>query len=73
MNILQKLYDSEINFSINSFWDGGFCVQLGDDLNGFVAETILHEWDKVEPWLLVNAVRHYPESDFVKNYRLGDE
>jgi hypothetical protein len=32
---LQALYDSEINFRIECFWDGGFNWQLGDELNGW--------------------------------------
>jgi hypothetical protein len=27
---LQELYDREINFKIEAFWDGGFDVALGD-------------------------------------------
>src|SRR4051794_41297797 len=37
--ILQDLYDSEINYTIATFWDAGFRVMLGDDLDGFIAET----------------------------------
>ena len=33
--VLMDLYRSEINCSISSFWDNGFLVQLGDDMNGF--------------------------------------
>jgi len=44
--ILQDLYDSEINFSISSFWDAGFEVKLGDDLNGFVASGIAKTFDE---------------------------
>jgi hypothetical protein len=36
--VIQALYDSEINCSITTFWDGGFTVRLGDEMNGFVAE-----------------------------------
>jgi len=32
---LQAMYDSEINFSISTFWDGGFDWKLGDAMNGF--------------------------------------
>jgi hypothetical protein len=36
--VMDALYESEINCSVSTFWDGGFIVQLGDDMNGFVAE-----------------------------------
>jgi hypothetical protein len=38
MDELQALYDSEINFTITTFWDAGFKWKLGDDMNGFDAE-----------------------------------
>jgi hypothetical protein len=62
--IFQRLYDSEINFSISCFWDGGFEVKLGDELNGFAAEARLERWDEIEPWLHAEALRHYPQSVF---------
>jgi hypothetical protein len=36
MTIFQQLYDNEINFSLNTFWDAGFEVKLGDRMNGFI-------------------------------------
>jgi hypothetical protein len=39
MSILQRLYDSEINFEVAGFCDAGFDVRLGDALNGFIAES----------------------------------
>jgi hypothetical protein len=30
MSILQRLYDSEINFEVSGFCDAGFDVRLGD-------------------------------------------
>jgi hypothetical protein len=35
--VIERLYASEINCSISTFWDGGIAVKLGDELNGFVA------------------------------------
>jgi hypothetical protein len=36
VSILQRLYDSEINFEVSCFWDAGFDVRLGDAVNGFL-------------------------------------
>ena len=38
---LQKIYASEINveITISWFWDCGIQVRLGDQMNGFLAET----------------------------------
>jgi hypothetical protein len=35
---LQQLYERELNFLISYLWDGGIDVELGDELNGIVAE-----------------------------------
>lgn len=35
----QEIYDSEINVSISWFWDGGIDVKLGDEMNGYKADT----------------------------------
>lgn len=66
MSVMQRLYDSEINVSVASFWDGGFDVKLGDDMNGFVAEASFKQWDAVEAWLDKQARDHYPNSTYAK-------
>lgn len=71
MSIMQDLYHSEINFSVSTFWDGGFDVKIGDDMNGFVAETTLDRWGMVEPWLKEQALLHFPRSLFALMYRDG--
>lgn len=67
--IIDQLYQSEINFRIETFWDGGFTVKLGDRLNGFVDETNVENWAQVVDWLKHAAVRHFPKSLFA--YRHG--
>ena len=51
MSIMQRLDDSEINAWITSFWDDGFYVRLGDEMNGFRAEGHCMTWNEVERWL----------------------
>ena len=48
MSVMQRLYDSEINAWVSSFWDDGFYVRLGDEMNGFRAEGRCMTWDEVE-------------------------
>jgi hypothetical protein len=67
--ILQDLYDSEINFSIVTFWDNGFEVKLGDDMNGFVASGNAAQFSNAVEWLMVRAIEKYPDSIFAKTYR----
>lgn len=66
MSVFQRLYDSEINASVDWFWDCGFEVSLGDHLNGIKAEKNLASWAEVEEWLEEAARRHFPDSDFAK-------
>ena len=73
MKILYDLYDSEINYSISTFWDGGLTVKLGDEMNGFVDErsfqrgTHEKEWEEAFRWLESAACIHYPDSEFAKS------
>jgi hypothetical protein len=61
---LQKLFDSEINFRIETFWDAGFRWKLGDDVNGYVAEGEAKTLEDAA-WSLAGAAReHFPESQF---------
>jgi hypothetical protein len=67
MSILQRIYDSEINFEVSGFYDAGFDVRLGDALNGFVAQGKVETWEEVEAWLRDQALTHFPESTFAKH------
>lgn len=64
-DIPQRLYDSEINFSISCFWDGGFGVKLGDEMNGFDAATQVQTFQEALCWLDQEARRRYPDSLYV--------
>ena len=66
MSIMQRLYDSEITLTVSSFWDDGFYVKLGDEMNGFVAEGRCPTWDDVEEWASAMARIHYPASESAK-------
>lgn len=69
MSVFQDLYSSEINFKVSTFWDGGFEVSLGDQMNGFKVETTVNRWGEVEAWLTAAAIKAYPTSLFAKMYR----
>jgi hypothetical protein len=62
--VLDKLYDSELNFSISCFWDGGFDVKLGDPMNGYVAEGNVKTADQAAAWLDKQARIHFPASKY---------
>lgn len=55
--VMQRLYNSEINCGLSSFWDGGWTVWIGDELNGRHAEALFDhvDFDKIPQWLLDQA------------------
>ena len=59
-----KLYKSEINFLVHTFWDAGFDVKLGDQMNGFKASSCCGTWLDACEWLAERACEHFPESNF---------
>ena len=61
-DIPQRLYNSEINFSISCFYDGGFDVKLGDSMNGFAAQTQVGTFEEALAWLDNEARTRYPSS-----------
>ena len=69
MDILQEVYDSEINFRLACFWDGGFDVEIGDALNGFKARSIVFTVAEAVEWIKSKALELYPNSEFSRKYR----
>ncbi len=69
---LCALYRSEINCGLSSFWDGGWDVWIGDDMNGYAArqQFLDEDFDQIAPWLLAEAKRIYPESDLARAGRV---
>lgn len=64
---LQRLYDSKINFAIETRWDRGFTVRIGDRVNGYVTETTVKTVEDAVTWLRHEARDLFPDSDYVKN------
>ena len=59
-NPLQQLYEREINFKIEAFWDGGFDVALGDALNDYKAQSNTKFFADAVGWLVDAAAIHFP-------------
>jgi hypothetical protein len=77
--ILVSLYASAISVSISWIWDGDIDVKLGDPLNGYKAEDTtmsrrarrgdtVGTVTEVAEWLRDQAVRHYPSSEFARQF-----
>lgn len=62
LDVPQRLYSSEINFSLACFYDGGFSVKIGDDMNGFDAEATVQSYNEALSWLDEQARERFPES-----------
>jgi hypothetical protein len=68
---MQRVYDSEIDASIEWLWDGGFSMKLGDpdvpEVRGNV--STLRE---VEAWFREQILKYYPDSEFSKAERTAE-
>ncbi len=65
-NLLQMLYESEINFELSCFWDAGFIWKLGDYANGYLAEGNASSIEDAIRQLTDAALARLPESEFAK-------
>ena len=72
-DVMAWLYASEINCGIASFWDGGFTLFLGDDMNGRTWEITIAaaELSTAGNLLTLAAFSLYPQSAFVKTLGFG--
>jgi hypothetical protein len=66
ISVFQELLNSKIYFSILCFWDGTFDVKIGDASNVWKETANLPAWEDVPIWLEVQALEHFPDSDFSK-------
>jgi hypothetical protein len=75
--IAKELYLSEINFAIETDWDGGFWIKLGDDLNGFTWEGNydIRDFDLLcmLKELAKEAAKQYPNSKFSEYFNQREE
>ena len=62
--VIDALYESEINCSVDTFWDGGYTVKLGDEMNGFVAEKECKSSREAAEFLDKAARDHCAESAY---------
>jgi hypothetical protein len=77
-HILQQLHDSEISAGVQTFYDAGMRVWIGDEANGIQAETTINrtaaarlKWPEgltAASWLHETALRLYPDSKYAKSH-----
>lgn len=72
--VIERLYDSEINARIDWFWDMGFDANIGDNLNGWQKVPVptvglnlhlIHEAISLLAW---QAWKRHPETEFARWY-----
>jgi hypothetical protein len=76
--VLQQLHDSEINAGVQTFYDAGMRVWMGDELNGIQAETTINrtraarlKWPEgftAADWLHETALRLFPDSKYAEEH-----
>jgi hypothetical protein len=66
--VIEALHASEINGAVSWIYDDVWTVQLGDAVNGIVAEAVVGSAQEAAEWLRANAVRRYPHSAFARLY-----
>jgi len=59
--IFENLYKCEINWSIKTFWDNGYEVVLGDEMNGIIDQTNVDTMMNAAIWLDNKAKHHFEE------------
>lgn len=71
--VLKRLHDSEINAGLQTFFDAGIRVWIGDPMNGVRASARIGMDDPawscegaVARWLHKAAVLLYPDSDYAR-------
>jgi hypothetical protein len=74
--VIEALHDSEINVGLQTFYDCGLQVWIGDEMNGIRAKGSANRGtDKAWPddgavalWLHEAALSLYPDSGYAKRY-----
>lgn len=63
-HVLQTLYIHEINCGMQSFFDGGWKVWIGDEMNGIRLEESFErdDFNDIPAWLLKTAQELYPNA-----------
>ena len=60
MLVLEYLYSQEVNVRVESFFDAGWSVSIGDEMNGWTASTSNFSSTKaMAQWLLAETPKHF--------------
>lgn len=71
--VLQRIYDSEVNVSLSWLWDGGVEWELGDHMNGVKAYGHACDVRAAVEDLAEAVIGHFPNSEFARNQKALDK
>jgi hypothetical protein len=66
---MSDLYDSRINVSVSRLWEDGIHVRIGNPMRGYRSETQVQTLAEAAEWLREEALRHFPNTSFARQYR----
>ena len=78
--VLQRRHDSEINAGVQTFYDAGMKIRIGDESNGIQSERTINrtgnfadprKWPEgvtAASWLHETTLRLFPESPYAKGH-----
>src|SRR5262249_61256973 len=67
--LIADLYDSGINVSISWLWDDGIHLRIGNPMRGYRSEAQVQTLAEAADWLRGEALRHFPDTRFARQYR----
>jgi hypothetical protein len=73
-NVMQQLYDSEINAGLAADWDGGITAWIAGGREPLSERTFLRdEFDEIAGWLDEEARRLFPDSRYAQQHQPRSE
>lgn len=69
INELEAIKESEINFTIEHFYDAGWAFKLGDVMNGYTWDNNFSSFIQGVNSLIFEILNQYPDSEYTKNMR----
>ena len=68
LEVLQAIYDSEINLQISWLWDAGIDWKIWDELNWWEYSWTDKDLDIAVVKIAKKCIELYPDSEFAKNF-----
>lgn len=73
MDVLKRIYESEINFSVKTFWDAGVEVAILDGYGDIVWREFYETYDLAITKLVEKVLEDCPESEVARGIKRKNE